>query len=126
MERACVGETDDGSRMKSLPDHQPRGEMLPSWNTTNKGGAVAGLDPRGEAELLCQIALQICGIDTVTLGLRGVLGWRAEHRGELAIEVDQLLSDCPSFVGIGAEELGRREAAQNRGEFPAKIETVLH
>ena len=94
--------------------------------TTDDRGAVAGLDPRSEAELLREIALQFRGIDAVAVGVRGVPGWRAEHRGELAIEVDQLVRNRASFVGIGAQKLGRGEAAQNRGEFPAEIESILH
>jgi hypothetical protein len=69
--------------------------------------------------VLREIALQICGINAVAVEVRGVLGWRAEHRRERAIEVDQLLSNCASFVGIGAQKLGRGEAMQNSGEFPA-------
>ena len=100
--------------------------MLPGWNAADDRGVIAGLDPRREAELLRKIALQLRGIDAVAVGVRGVLGWRAEHRGELAIEVDQLLRDRASFVGVGAQELGRGEAAQNGGEFPAEVEGVLH
>ena len=105
--------------MKSLPDGQAGDQVLPGWCGTDNRGAVAGLGSRGEAEVLREIALQICGIDAVAVEVRGVLGWRAEHRGERAIEVDQLLSNCASFVGIGAQKLGRGEAMQNSGEFPA-------
>src|SRR5436305_15082698 len=49
--------------------------------------------------VLREIALQLRGIDAVAVGVHGIVGWRAEHGRELAIELDQLLSDCASFIG---------------------------
>src|SRR4051794_38682924 len=96
LERARVGKADDGRRMKSLSDGQARGQVLPGWNAANDRGVVAGLDPRSKAELLREIALQLRRIDTVAIGVGRVLGRRAEHRRELAIEVDQLVRNRAS------------------------------
>src|SRR5438552_19111366 len=87
--------------------------------------------PRGHRPALPGTAAGIGGkapapVAESRVGVHGVVGWRAEHRRELAIELDELLSDCASFSGIGAEEFGRREAAHNGGELPTKVETILH
>src|SRR6516162_11319341 len=67
LERARIGETDNRSRMKSLPDGQTRRQALPGRSGTNDRGAVAGLDAGSEAQVLREVALQLRGIDAVAV-----------------------------------------------------------
>ena len=56
----------------------------------------------------------------------GILRRSAEHLGELAIEVDQLLGDGLAFVRIGVQDLRRAPPAEDRRQLPSQIEAVLH
>ena len=65
---------------------------------------------------------------TPSAGVRcAVLGGvGAEHLGELAVEVDELLGDLLPLVRVGVQQFGLGPALQHRGQLPAQVPGVVH
>src|SRR5271163_1283514 len=125
VNRLGVGEADHRRRMKAHADREALGEMLIDRLAGNDRRGVAGFRSGGEARLLDEVSLELRRIHAF-VAVEGIFRRRAEHSGPLAIEVDQLLGDALTFGRIGAQDLGRASPTQDRRQFPAEVEGVLH
>jgi hypothetical protein len=89
---------------------------------------VAGGDARREAALGREVLLERLRVDAfdsfnVVAGAGRV---RAEHRGELAVEVDELLGDLLPLLGVGVQQLGLGRAAEHARQLPPEVPGVGH
>ena len=102
---------DDRRRMEAHPLHEAGREVLVGGLGDDEVRPVVRGHARRVPEFLREVALELGGIDAAGVGIRGVLGRRAEHARPLVIVVDQILRAGPAFGRIRLEQTPRRCAA---------------
>ena len=115
-----------GAEWKRMPTGKP---VARCWNVGSRADQrrrVLRRGPRGEAALRDEVRLELLRIHAVAFGAARLLRRRAEHLGELAIEVDELLGDRLPFGRVGVQQRRRARATQNRRKLPSQVEGVLH
>ncbi len=106
-----VGDADHRGGVEPHADRIPGRQLLMRGGGGDQGRGVADRDPRGEPALPDEVPLELLRVHTRFVGgrIRRVarrrrLGRRgAEHPGELAVEVDQLLGHGLALVGVGVQ-----------------------
>src|SRR5205823_14660248 len=85
-----------------------------------------GRDSRGETALRDEVLLELLRVDTLYAGAAGLRRVGAEHLGELAVEIDELLGDLLTFLGVGAQEFRLGPPPEDGTQLPPKVPGVVH
>ena len=108
-------------RVKPLTNFKASGQLLIFLTGANVGGVILDRRPRHETALPLHESFNLGGVN---LGLLGcITGHRTSGNQfrQLAIGVNQLLSNLAAFGCICAQKFGIAAPLQDSGQFPSKI-----
>ena len=115
-----------GAEWKRIPTGKPSARC---WNVASAviiDGAYRVATPAVKRPCVMKYCWNSSGSTPSPLGVAGLRRVGAEHLGELAVEIDQLLGDRLPFLGVGVQEFRLGPPPEDGTQLPPEVPGVVH